>query len=179
MTQNKLVEALKEHSLEVIVLSLYFIFPPAKYVATYKSWPETEHFLISISIFLLSVYFLMILVGEDRRLVMISNKFGNISNSSPYNRLYMIISHFKISIIQHCPKPSKNRITSSIKMILILSGLMTFYTLKGLQEKFIIKKSGFFWDFIINYIEYLLVILVILFIISWFIKEFEEYIKKC
>jgi hypothetical protein len=176
MTQNKLVEALKEHSLEVIVLSLYFIFPPAKYVAAYKSWPETEYFLISASIFLLSIYFLLSFVVEDRRILAISNKIDTIYNNI-YKKTDILIAHFKKGLA--IPKISKNKIILIVQVCVILSGLMTFISLIVLQKEFIEKKSEFFWIFILNYIEYLFIILIILSTVSWFIKEFEGYIKKC
>lgn len=171
MTQNKFVEALKEHSLEVIVLSLYFILPPAKYVAAYKSWPETQYFLINVSIFLLSIYFLISLVVEDHRLVNISNKF-DITYTNIYKQLNM-------RIIRLIPKLSKSKIKLIIWICVILSGWKTFESLIVLQKEFIDKKSEFFLDFIFNYIVYLFIILIILFAVSWFIKVFEGYIKRC
>jgi uncharacterized membrane protein len=55
---DKIIEAIKEHCFEGIVVVLYFFYNPAKYIEIYRSWPETNIFIFFFSTFLLfSIFF--------------------------------------------------------------------------------------------------------------------------
>jgi hypothetical protein len=175
MPISETVEAVKEHFVGAIVLSLYFFHlfcsTPAEYVESYSSWPQTKPFIIWSSIFLVFVFFLAKLFL----------KHLHIPRAAALSIIGDIYKKFATKL---CPYTSRiaSVIQGHIAHIIIvgslISGVGTISSISELSTEFVNRNNPFFPIYLDNYCRSLIYISLLLFFASKVFKYIYKTIEK-
>lgn len=168
LKENILQKVIRDNFIEAIVILLIYFFGPFKSIHDYRDWPLAEEFIINITAFLFLSSFLINThkIGEFIKpayssWTKIRSELEFIS-SSLSRRINIILDYINYIII----------------ILALFTGVRTILSATELYKYFIQQKNPFFWNFMVDYLIYLVVILTILILIHYVSNLIEKIILK-